>query len=193
MTSPTPQQLVEAALAASRSEHCVAIVEDTSSANLRWANNTLTTNGAMHAVQVSVVAFQGRANASVSGTAATLEQVQALVEAADRTAAAEDEAEDVAELVSGDAAADWDEPPARTTIGVYADLAPALGEELTRAEKESRVLYGFVNHEVTTTYLGSSTGLRLRHVQPTGHYGCTGKSADLARSAWVGGATRDFR
>ena len=33
------------------------------------------------------------------------------------------------------------------------------------------MLYGFVNHEVTTTYLGSTTGLRLRHVQPTGHYG----------------------
>ena len=56
----------------------------------------------------------------------------------------------------------------------------------------SRVLYGFVNHELTTTYLGSSTGLRLRHVQPTGHYGCTGKTADLTQSAWVGGATRDF-
>ena len=54
------------------------------------------------------------------------------------------------------------------------------------------MLYGFVNHEVTTTYLGSTTGLRLRHVQPTGHYGCTGKTADLTQSAWVGGATRDF-
>jgi predicted Zn-dependent protease len=54
------------------------------------------------------------------------------------------------------------------------------------------VLYGFVNHELTTTFLGSSTGLRLRHTQPTGHYGCTAKTADLGKSAWVGGATRDF-
>ena len=54
------------------------------------------------------------------------------------------------------------------------------------------MLYGFVNHEMTTSYLGSTTGLRLRHVQPTGHYGCTGKTADLTESAWVGGATRDF-
>ena len=192
MTDPTPQQLVEAALAASRSDHCIAIVEDSSSANLRWANNTLTTNGAMHAVQVSVVAFRGRANASVSGSAASVEQVRALVEAADRTAAAEEAAEDVAELVAGEAAADWDEPPAGTSIGVYTDFAHDLGDALERADKESRVLYGFVNHEVATTYLGSSTGLRLRHVQPTGHYGCTGKTRDLARSAWVGGATRDF-
>ena len=49
-----------------------------------------------------------------------------------------------------------------------------------QAEAEDRILYGFVDHDVTTTYLGSATGLRLRHVQPTGHYGCTGKTADLS-------------
>ncbi|HYG93393.1 MAG TPA: metallopeptidase TldD-related protein, partial [Nocardioides sp.] len=52
--------------------------------------------------------------------------------------------------------------------------------------------YGFVDHEITTTYLGSSTGLRLRHVQPTGHFACTAKNAALTNSAWVGTATRDF-
>jgi len=193
MTDPTPQELVEAALSASTSEHCIAIVEDSSSANLRWANNTLTTNGAMRSMQVTAIAFQGRANASVSGSAASLEQVRALVESADRAAADEGEAEDYAELVTDGAAADWDEPPVGTSIEVYADFARDLGDELDRADKESRVLYGFVNHEVSSSYLGSSTGLRLRHVQPTGHYGCTGKTADLSTSAWVGGATRDFR
>ncbi len=79
-----------------------------------------------------------------------------------------------------------------TDIHVYDAFAPALGEAFGRADAGGRVLYGFVNHEVTTTYLGSTTGLRLRHVQPTGHYGCTGKNAALTSSAWVGGATRDF-
>ncbi len=92
----------------------------------------------------------------------------------------------------GSAAADWDDAPGETDIHVYDAFAPALGEAFGRAEAGGRVLYGFVNHGVTTTYLGSSTGLRLRHVQPTGHYGCTGKTADRGRSAWVGGATRDF-
>jgi predicted Zn-dependent protease len=88
--------------------------------------------------------------------------------------------------------ADWDQPPVRTDIHVYDAVAPALGEAFGRANAEDRLLYGFVNHELTTTYLGSTTGLRLRHVQPTGHFGCTGKSADLSASAWVGAATRDF-
>ncbi|MGY2874830.1 putative Zn-dependent protease [Marmoricola sp. URHA0025 HA25] len=192
MTTTTPQQLVEHALAASTSEQCIVMVEDSTSANLRWANNTLTTNGVMHSVDVTVIAFQGTGNASVSATAASIEQVTALVERADAGARVAHAAEDRADLATATASADWAEAPVDTSVEVYRSFATALGEELERAEGESRILYGFVNHEMTTTYLGSSTGLRLRHVQPTGHYGCTGKTADLSGSAWVGGATRDF-
>ncbi len=187
-----PQRLVEHALAASTSEQCIVIVTDTTAANLRWANNTLTTNGVMHEVDVTVIAFQGAGNASVSGTAASEEQVTALVESADRAAAVAEAAEDRAELVVGEAATDWDEDPGETSIHVFDSFAAQLGEAFGEADAERRILYGFVFHEVSTTYLGSSTGLRLRHVQPTGHYGCTAKNAELTNSAWVGGATRDF-
>ncbi len=192
MNRATPQQLVEHALETSTSEQCIAIAHDSVSANLRWANNTLTTNGVMRAVDVTVIAFQGDGNASVSGTAASPEQVDAIVAAADRAATLADAADDRAPLVGGDNAADWDEPPADTSITVFEDFASALGDAFSEADAEKRILYGFVSHEVTTTYLGSTTGLRLRHVQPTGHYGCTGKNAALTNSAWVGGATRDF-
>lgn len=191
-SATTPQQLAEHALAASTSEHCIAIVQHETSANLRWANNTLTTNGVMTGVNVTVIAFAGDANASVSGTAASPEQIDALIAQADAAAAQAAPAEDRQPLVDGAESADWSEAPVETSVDTYADFARELGEEFARAEKEARVLYGFVNHELTTTYLASSTGLRLRHVQPTGHYGCTGKTADLSHSAWVGGATRDF-
>jgi predicted Zn-dependent protease len=171
-------------------------VRNSTSANLRWANNTLTTNGVMHGVTVTVVSFhrgaQGVSAGSVTASGAATDQVERIVEAADAAAAAADPAEDAAELVAGDAASDWAELPVETSIDVYADVAPALGDVFGRASAESRILYGFVDHDVTTTYLGSSTGLRLRHVQPTGHYGCTGKPTDLSTSAWVGGATKDF-
>ena len=197
MSAPTPQQLVEHALDTTRSNSCIAIASVSSGANLRWANNTLTTNGVSQRVSVTAIAFasttEGIAAGSVTGTAATLDQVAALVEAADRAAAASEPAQDAAELVSDVAALDWHEPPEETSISVYADFAPALGESFGRATAAGRVLYGFVDHDMTTTYLGSSTGLRRRHVQPTGHWGCTAKPADLSSSAWVGGATRDFR
>lgn len=196
MTSPTPQDLVEHALKVSRADDCVVTLRDTTTANLRWANNTLTTNGVMHHLTMTVVSFvgagQGTATGSVTGTGSSPEQVAALVEQADAAARESTPAEDSAELVTGSAGADWLDPPQRTSIDVYADFAPALGEAFRKAGAEDRILYGFVDHEVTTTYLASSTGLRLRHVQPTGHYGCTGKPTDLSTSAWVGGATRDF-
>ena len=187
-----PQQLLEHALEASTSDDCVVIVQASSSANLRWANNTLTTNGVMHSIGVTVIAFHGAGNASVSGTAASPDQVADLVAQADAAARLAPPADDKAELLTAPVAADWDDPAGTTSIDVYRSFAEDLGAEFDRAEAERRILYGFVNHDVTTTYLGSSTGLRLRHVQPTGHYGCTGKPTDLSTSAWVGGATRDF-
>ena len=192
----TPQHLVEDALAASTSDDCLVVLDASTSANLRWANNTLTTNGVMARSDVTVVSFVERdggvASASVSGTAATTEQVLDLVAQADSAAAEAGPSPDAAPLVHGPAALDWHDEPEETDIDVYRDVAPALGQAFARAASGGRILYGFVDHDVTTTYLGSTTGLRLRHVQPSGHWGCTGKPSDLSASAWVGGATRDF-
>ena len=94
----TPQQLVEHALASSTADDCITIVRDVTSANLRWANNTLTTNGVMTEMSVTVVSFAavqgGVATGSVSGSASTPEQVTALVQAADAAARAGSPAED---------------------------------------------------------------------------------------------------
>ena len=198
MSTPlVPQSLVEHAVATSMADDCIAIVRDTTSANLRWANNTLTTNGVMHGVSVTVISFvrtgDGVATGSVTGSATDQAGVGRLVAAADAAARAGSAAEDAHPLVTDvPVSSDWDDAPVPTGIDVYADFAPALGEAFGRAGAGGRVLYGFVNHEVTTTYLGSTSGLRLRHVQPTGHYGCTAKNTALTNSAWVGGATRDF-
>jgi predicted Zn-dependent protease len=48
------------------------------------------------------------------------------------------------------------------------------------------MLFGFAEHQLRSTYLGSSTGLRLRHDQPTGRLELNAKSPDFARSAWHG-------
>jgi predicted Zn-dependent protease len=168
----TPQSLVEHALATSIADDCIVIVRDKTSANLRWANNTLTTNGVMHGIAVTVISFirsaDGVATGSVSGSASSQAQVTALVEAADAAARAGAPAEDANDLVRDRASDDWDDAPVHTDIHVYDAFAPALGEAFGRASGGGRVLYGFVNHELTTTYLGSTTGLRLRHVSRPG-------------------------
>ena len=94
--------------------------------------------------------------------------------------------------MSGDESADWGDPPAATSIEVFDTFAADLGEALRRARSEKRLLYGYVEHSVATTYLATSGGLRIRHEQPSGQVGITGKPADLSTSAWVGQASDDF-
>ena len=87
---------------------------------------------------------------------------------------------------------DFDDPPAETTFEVFAELIGSLARAFDDARAGDRMLYGFARHEVTTIHLGSSTGLRLRWVQPTGTLEVNAKSADLQRSAWAGLSTADF-
>ncbi|WBQ02290.1 metallopeptidase TldD-related protein [Kribbella sp. CA-293567] len=195
-----PQDTIERGLelaAAAGASGCVVLVSETSSANLRWANNTLTTNGAMRGTKVSVIATVGAGEGTAAGvvgrSSTTDRSIQELVEAAVAAARESSPAEDAQSLVEGSVGEDWDLEPDETSVTVYADFAPALGATLTRAGKENRWLYGFADHEVTTVYVGSSTGLRLRHSLPRGFVSATGKSGDLSQSAWVGAATADFR
>ncbi|WP_020573592.1 metallopeptidase TldD-related protein [Actinopolymorpha alba] len=202
MSSPlsselTLQETVERALARSKADGCVVLATESSSANLRWANNTLTTNGVMVTRSLTVIATiagnTGVSSGVVSRNVLTNDDIDAVVRAAEEVARDNEPAEDARPLIEGDAAPGWDTPPAETSIHVFDTFAPALGEAFGRARDTGIHHYGYVEHDLTTTYLGTSTGVRLRHVQPTGFVTMTGKSPDLSRSAWVGKATRDFQ
>ncbi len=53
------------------------------------------------------------------------------------------------------------------------------------------MLAGFASLERTTTYLGTSTGVRLAHAQPTGMVHLVGRTADGSGSAWTGAPAVD--
>ena len=193
----TPQESVERALELSRSDDCIVIADESSSANLRWAGNTLTTNGVARSRRLTVIAFQHTADGVAVGVVSRAgvgpDQIEELVRDAERTAAGNSPAEDAAPLLAGSVQTAWDEEPAETSIGVFEGFAPALGAAFEAAASGGRQLYGFAHHEMTTTYLGTSSGLRLRHDQPTGKVELNAKTSDLSGSAWTGVGTRDFR
>jgi predicted Zn-dependent protease len=209
MSGPSPQETVERALAAAKSDDCVVIAEETSTANLRWAGNTLTTNGVAGSRQLTVIAIDrrgagnghGAATGVVSRAGVRPDQIEDVVREAEHAAAEATPAEDAGELTGAgepgpfginDGAPGWDDQPGQTEIGVLRDFAAALGQTLRAAEGAGRKLYGFAEHQMESTFLGTSAGLRLRHDQPTGRVELNAKSADMARSAWTGVATRDF-
>ena len=202
MRAQRPQEVVEKALAASTADGQVAFVVESSEANLRWAGNSLTTNGAMRSRRVVVVSFvDGGAGMAVgSVTRSGMPDIGELVAASERAARDAGPAEDAVPLIGpgpgggGPAATgDWDADPAETSIEVFADFAPALGQAFGRARDRGQLLFGFAEHSMETVYLGSSTGLRLRHDQPTGRVELNGKSPDFGTSVWTGTGTRDFR
>jgi predicted Zn-dependent protease len=193
----SPQDVVERALAASTADGCIVRLDEGSQANLRWAGNTLTTNGLMRGRALTVVATVGSGEGTAAGVVSSshvdADQINDVVRRAEKAARDSGPVEDAQPFITDSpAATDWADPAVETSTTVFADFAPQLGEALRAARAEGRELFGFAEYDVTTTYLASSAGLRLRHVQPTGKVEVTGKSHDRSRSTWVGAATRDF-
>jgi predicted Zn-dependent protease len=195
-----PHELVERALAAAASANpggaAVAIAQASSSANLRWANNTLTTNGVMSGQSLTVIATDPRADGVAAGVVSRevtdLAGVESLVADAVAASRSADVAEDARDLLAGSGSADFADAPGRTGIEVFADVATSLGSGFGEAAGRGQRLYGFVEHTMKTTYLGTSTGVRRRFVQPGGYLSTTGKDGDGTNSAWYGQATTDF-
>ncbi|GAA2903284.1 metallopeptidase TldD-related protein [Streptosporangium fragile] len=188
----TPQEMIEKALGLSTADDTVVIVDEESSANLRFAGNTLTTNGVSRSARITVISVAGRGVGVVSRSAVRPDQLEDIVAAADHAAEDAQPSEDARPLLDGGHSGDWDAPADATSIEVFGSFAPALGEAFAAAEAGGRRLYGFAEHTVTTTFVGASTGTRLRHTQPTGRLELNAKSPDMKRSAWTGVATRDF-
>ena len=188
-----PQETVERALALSKADGCVVVATERSEANLRWAGNTLTTNGSMRSRGIAVISTVAGAAGVVQRSSVDADELEDLVRASEQAARDAGPSEDAAPLVEPDGApAGWDEPPVETSIGTLGGVASSLGSVFERAAAQQRLLFGFAEHSLETRYVGSSTGLRLRHVQPTGRIDVNGKSPDYSRSAWVGRSTRDF-
>ncbi|MGH9018423.1 MAG: hypothetical protein ACRDY1_11805, partial [Acidimicrobiales bacterium] len=66
---PAAADVVDSALAASRADDCIVVVTDGSEADVRFANNTTTTNGLRRARRVTVVSIFGRADADAGAGA----------------------------------------------------------------------------------------------------------------------------
>ncbi len=192
-----PQELVDAAMAASTADGCVVIATEHTETNLRWAGNSLTTNGQMRSRSMTVIStFDGSDGTSagvVTRALATVDEVADLVRASETAGRAADPADDASPLVEPyEHDDDWDAAPAGTSVAVFDAFAPALGRAFERWRADERLMFGFAEHQMSSYFLATSTGLRRRFDQPDGRLEVNGKSGDLARSAWFGVHTHDF-
>ena len=192
MTSPMHETL-ERVLSLSRADHCIALGWETSDVNVRWANNTSTTNGRGHHTRLVVISVIDRRVGSVGVTWVGDDGLEAVVRRSEEASHGNPEAEDFMPLLPGDGVpADWAAPAEETGIEVFAALAPALGGTFERASEDDLRLFGYAEFSTSTCWLATSSGLRRRHTQRDGRMELNAKTPDFARSAWVGQATRSF-
>ncbi len=184
MTTNRAAETVERALAASTSSDCVVLVEEVSSANLRWANNTLTTNGFTVQLRATVIAVVDGAAATVRREGVTTESVGDLVALADHAARLAPRAEDATALVEGSCDLTWGEETESLDVATLAALLEPLEGAIDAVRSRDELLFGYAEQELATTHVGTSRGLRARSVVPTGRIELNSKSSDMERSAW---------
>lgn len=189
------QQVVDIALAAAASKHnsaeTIVLVTDRAEASLRWAGNSMTTNGVSLSRSTTVVSIvmddEGARVGSLSSAEVDPALIPGLVTAAAEALAAAPEARDAAPLLTGTGVPDdWDAAVPVTGAEVFADLAGSLSRRFRGTDQ----LYGFARHEVATTFLASSTGLRRRFTQAGGTVEINAKRDGA--SAWVGVSAPGF-
>ena len=190
------QQVVDVALAEARrlgrADETIVLVTDRSDASLRWAGNTMTTNGesvSRHTTVISIVREGKNAHVgSVTSSEVEPSAITGMVAASQDAARSAPEARDSAPpLLGAEVPDDWDAPVPATGAHVFLPVAGSLAARGFRGPDQ---LYGYARHIVETTFLATSNGLRRRYTQPTGSVEINGKRDGA--SAWVGISTPDF-
>lgn len=200
MTMMHGAEVVERALAVARADETIVIVTDASEASLRWAGNSMTTNGSSVSRSWAVVSIlrEGPRSARVGSAGSTSvdpAEIEAVVRSAEEAARTAEPAADAMPLLDPETTgahpdSEWAGPVRETGIEVFTGLAGELAVGFAGADR----LYGFAHHQLHTTWLGTSTGIRRRWTEPTGSIEINGKrggDGDPA-SAWVGAPTADF-
>ena len=140
---------VEQVLALSKADGCVVILSESSTVNLRWATNTLTTNGSQRERSLTVISIVGESVGVRS--ASVLDDLESLVRASEQAARDAGPAEDASPLVEGGQDGSFSQPAELATTAVFASLAGDLGTSFTSAQADGLRHFGYASHDLTTT------------------------------------------
>jgi predicted Zn-dependent protease len=178
---------VEVALELLGKDGGVVIGGNSATNNLRWANSTLTTNGDSIDQTLSISAFVsvtgGVATGMSSGQIRSREDVAALVNASKASALSAGPAPDAMELVRGPIDTNFSEPALDLDVSEISHISAGLSEVFSNRAQE---FFGYAEQSLDTTYVGTSSGTRMRYSERTSRFELCAKSSDRKRSAWSG-------
>ena len=190
------QQVVDMVLAEAarlgKADETIVLVTDRGDAALRWANNSMTTNGVSvqrRTTVISVVRRGDRGHVGVAdvqrGRSVGHSRAGGGVAGGGAVGAGSPRQRAAAARQRGAARL------GRTDSGHRRARCSATSpRRLARGFPGADRLYGFARHIVETTFVATSTGLRRRYTQPTGSVEINAKRDGA--SAWAGISTPDF-
>jgi predicted Zn-dependent protease len=191
------QDLVERALDLSQMDDCVVIAREQSHVHLRWANNAVISNGSGRSRLVTVASIRrssaGTAVGVVSQTGVTLESLNSLIEDSEASARLSAPARDAQPLILGDSQdCNWDDPAPEIAHSTLGELVPALVTVIACARRQGQSVFGYADCNVESTFVGNSAGLRAKHDEHSGYIQLNLRSADHAKSVWIGATSTDL-
>lgn len=166
---------------------CV-IARSTHSQNMRWANSALTTNGDVVTTGLTVIAMEpaeGGSRVAVCSGQVAGPQEAAQMAAGCAQAVRRAPITDSADLIEGGESADFAQQP-EAIPSADTDTMQAAVNTFLGAEGRQ---FGYAELDRTTTYMATTTGLGLRHVQSGVRLESSAR--DAAGSTWWGANTLD--
>jgi predicted Zn-dependent protease len=178
---------IEVALELLGTDGGVVIAGNSATNNLRWANSALTTNGDSVDQTLSISAFvtlpNGVATGMSSGQFRSRGDIEALVAASKASAISAGPAVDAMELVAGPQDSNFTDPSEVLDVNEIAHISEGLADVFSDV---SQHFFGYAEQSLDTTYVGTSSGTRMRYSERTSRFELCAKSHDRKRSAWSG-------
>jgi predicted Zn-dependent protease len=186
--------VLEKVLKLSKADDCIVIGYDSTAANIRWASNSVTTNGVSQTRELVVISIIDRRVGVVASSYFPTDRLEDIVRQSEAACRGQEPAEDYMELLEGDTAVPegWLSEPPSTGVAAFGELIPGLGRIFDEARESDVRLFGFAEHSATAVYLLNSRGLCRRYDQKQGLVELNAKTPDFKKSVWAGQATRDF-
>ena len=185
------KEITDRRLAASRADGCIVQVTGSDTANLRFARNSATSNGAHSEVTVTIASQFGQQSGSATATSLdeeTLEKAQRRSEEIARRAPADPEHVPPLGPQHYATGIAFDGPTA--SLGAK-PLAEAARGSITRAVAEAVEAAGFIEAGARFRALATSQGLFAYDRQSLADLTVTARQPDGSWSGWAGGS--DFR
>jgi predicted Zn-dependent protease len=173
------QQKIEKILELSKADEVVVLARESSSANLRWANNTSTTNGLQKGTGLSIVSIISGSVGSINATYFPDDSLEKLVRESEDACEGKPKAQEYMPLPDGKSSGNWDDGSQPIDLDRFEGVVTDLAEAFKKARSDEVLLFGYASENSVTSWVATSKGFRGRHSTSDAGFSMTLKTPDF--------------